>query len=139
MVGFSKIICGSANPKISFYWLHAESVSHFHMLICCAGTDSLSNYITSQTCSHFSSLQHISKQRVPGLSDDLIKNGKHFILIRNPLSILPSFDKVVPPSFLELGLGELVSIYSELCELGKPPAVIDASELQENPEVPRSF
>ncbi|THG00692.1 branched-chain-amino-acid aminotransferase-like protein 2 isoform X2 [Camellia sinensis] len=78
--------------------------------------------------------KHISKQRVPGLSDDLIKNGKHFILIRNPLSILPSFDKVVPPSFLELGLGELVSIYSELCELGKPPAVIDASELQENPE-----
>ncbi|KAI8014697.1 Branched-chain-amino-acid aminotransferase-like protein 2 [Camellia lanceoleosa] len=80
------------------------------------------------------SKMHISKQRVPGLSDDLIKNGKHFILIRNPLSILPSFDKVVPPSFLELGLGDLVSIYSELCELGKPPAVIDASELQENPE-----
>ncbi|CAL5387045.1 unnamed protein product [Camellia sinensis] len=78
--------------------------------------------------------KHISKQRGPSLSDDLIKNGKHFILIRNPLSILPSFDKVVPPSFLELGLGDLVSIYSNLCELGKPPAVIDASELQENPE-----
>ncbi|CAL5400611.1 unnamed protein product [Camellia sinensis] len=83
--------------------------------------------------------KHISKQRVPGLSDDLIKNGKHFILIRNPLSILPSFDKVVPPSFLELGLGELVSIYSELCELGKPPAVIDASELQENPELHKAW
>ncbi|XP_028077082.1 uncharacterized protein LOC114279093 isoform X2 [Camellia sinensis] len=46
----------------------------------------------------------------------------------------PSYDKVVPPSFLELGLGDLVSIYSELCELGKSPTVIDASELQENPE-----
>lgn len=36
------------------------------------------------------SSQHISKQRVPGLSDELIKKGKHFILIRNPLEILVS-------------------------------------------------
>lgn len=47
----------------------------------------------------------------------------------------PSFDKVVPPSFLELGVGELVSIYSELCVLGKPPPVIDADDLQQEPEV----
>lgn len=51
------------------------------------------------------------------------------------LSCQPSFDKVVPPSILELGLGELVSIYSELCALGKPPPVIDAADLQQNPEV----
>ncbi|XAR49086.1 Branched-chain-amino-acid transaminase [Bertholletia excelsa] len=78
--------------------------------------------------------KHIAKQCLPGLSDDLMKNGKHFILIRNPLDILPSFDKVVPSSFLELGLGELVSIYSKLCELGKPPPVIDAVDLCEQPE-----
>jgi hypothetical protein len=47
----------------------------------------------------------------------------------------PSFDKVVPPSFFELGLEELVSIYNELSELGKPPPVIDAAELQKDPEV----
>jgi hypothetical protein len=47
----------------------------------------------------------------------------------------PSFDKVVPPSFFELGLAELVSIYNELSELGKPPPVIDAAELQKDPEV----
>lgn len=51
------------------------------------------------------------------------------------LSYQPSFDKVVSPSFLELGLGELVSIYSELCALGKPPPVIDAADLQQSPEV----
>jgi hypothetical protein len=34
-----------------------------------------------------------------------------------------------------LGLAELVSIYNELSELGKPPPVIDASELQKDPEV----
>ncbi|KAF6145226.1 hypothetical protein GIB67_041421 [Kingdonia uniflora] len=78
--------------------------------------------------------KHIAKQRVPGLTNELMKRGKHFILIRNPLDILPSFDKVVPPSFLELGLSGLVSIYSELCELGPPPPIIDASDLQQDPE-----
>lgn len=47
----------------------------------------------------------------------------------------PSFNKVVPSSFLELGYADLVAIYSELCELGKPPLIIDAADLQENPEV----
>ncbi|XP_027353433.1 branched-chain-amino-acid aminotransferase-like protein 2 isoform X2 [Abrus precatorius] len=78
--------------------------------------------------------KHISKQRIQGLSDDLMKKGKHFILIRNPLDILPSFDKVVPPSFYELGLAELVCIYNELREIGKSPPVIDAADLQQNPE-----
>ncbi|XP_037446760.1 branched-chain-amino-acid aminotransferase-like protein 1 isoform X2 [Triticum dicoccoides] len=63
-----------------------------------------------------------------------MKKGKHFILIRNPMNILPSFDKVVPPSFLELGVAELVAIYSELCELGSPPPVIDADDLRRDPE-----
>ncbi|CAN1124324.1 Branched-chain-amino-acid aminotransferase-like protein 2 [Linum perenne] len=78
--------------------------------------------------------KHISKQRLPGLPTDLMNKGKHFILIRNPLDILPSFDKVVPPSFLELGLAELVSIYSDLCILGNPPPVIDAADLEQDPE-----
>jgi len=47
----------------------------------------------------------------------------------------PSLDKVISPSFLELGIGELVSIYSELCEIGKAPPVIDADDLQQEPEV----
>ncbi|GAU25534.1 hypothetical protein TSUD_38920 [Trifolium subterraneum] len=77
---------------------------------------------------------HISKQRVLGLPDDLLKKGKHFILIRTPLDILPLFGKVVPPSFFELGLMELVQIYNDLCDIGKPPPVIDAEELQKDPE-----
>ncbi|KAK3151668.1 hypothetical protein QOZ80_3AG0248980 [Eleusine coracana subsp. coracana] len=78
--------------------------------------------------------KHISKQHLPGLSNDLMKKGKHFILIRSPLKILPSYDKVVPPTFMELGIGELVSIYSELCQFGSPPPVIDADDLQRDPE-----
>lgn len=78
--------------------------------------------------------KHIAKQRLPNLTNDLMKKGKHFILIRNPLNILPSFGKVVPPSFSELGLADLVSIYSELCELGNPPPVVDSDDLLEDPE-----
>ena len=47
----------------------------------------------------------------------------------------PSFEKVHPLSFSELGLGELVSIYSDLCQMGTPPAIVDADELQQDPEV----
>lgn len=46
-----------------------------------------------------------------------------------------SLNKVISPSFLELGLGDLVSIYSELCRLGKHPPVIDADDLKKDPEV----
>ncbi|KAL5995841.1 hypothetical protein ACLOJK_025912 [Asimina triloba] len=35
--------------------------------------------------------KHISKQYLPGLNSDLLKKGKHFILIRNPLDILVRF------------------------------------------------
>lgn len=43
------------------------------------------------------------------------------------------------PSFLELGLAELVAIYNELSDLGKPPPVIDVAELREDPEVCIAF
>lgn len=39
----------------------------------------------------FHHLQHMAKQRLPGLPDDLMKKGKHIILIRNPLDILVRF------------------------------------------------
>ncbi|XP_039136592.1 branched-chain-amino-acid aminotransferase-like protein 2 [Dioscorea cayenensis subsp. rotundata] len=76
----------------------------------------------------------MAAQRLPNLTKDLMKKGKHFMLIRNPLYILTSLNKVMPPSFLELGWAELVSIYCEQCELGNPPPVIDAEDLRQNPE-----
>jgi protein-lysine N-methyltransferase EEF2KMT len=41
----------------------------------------------------------------------------------------------VPPSFSEVGLAGLASMYCELSELGKAPPVIDAEDLQKDPEV----
>ncbi|KAI3737245.1 hypothetical protein L2E82_27242 [Cichorium intybus] len=78
--------------------------------------------------------KHIAKQRLPGLSDDLTKKGKHFILIRNPIDSLQSFDEVVPSSFHELGLADLVSVYSQLSATGKPPPILDVADLQQDPE-----
>ncbi|KAL8061838.1 hypothetical protein ABFX02_02G109600 [Erythranthe guttata] len=78
--------------------------------------------------------KHIASQRLPGLTDELMKKGKHCILIRNPLDVLTSYDKVVPPSFIDLGYASMVSIYSELCQEGKPPPVIDSDFLRQDPE-----
>ncbi|KAL1536236.1 branched-chain-amino-acid aminotransferase-like protein 1 [Salvia divinorum] len=78
--------------------------------------------------------KHIASQRLPGLTSDLMKRGKHCILIRNPLDVLTSYSKVSPPSFTVLGYGSLVSIYNELCDHGKPPPVIDSDLLREDPE-----
>uniref|UniRef100_M4FJ49 Sulfotransferase n=1 Tax=Brassica campestris TaxID=3711 RepID=M4FJ49_BRACM len=77
---------------------------------------------------------NLAKHRILGLPSELMSKGKHFILIRNPVHILPSFDKVIPLSFLDVGLADLVSIYSDLCQMGTPPPVIDADDLQRNPE-----
>ncbi|RID43624.1 hypothetical protein BRARA_I00474 [Brassica rapa] len=78
--------------------------------------------------------KNLAKHRILGLPSELMSKGKHFILIRNPVHILPSFDKVIPLSFLDVGLADLVSIYSDLCQMGTPPPVIDADDLQRNPE-----
>eukprot|EP00249_Psilotum_nudum_P011512 c23217_g1_i1 orf=332-2188(-) len=78
--------------------------------------------------------KHIAKQRTPCLTDEILKRGKHVILIRNPIDSLPSFDDKIPASFYEVDLGHLVEIYSELNRLSHPPPVIDAADLQSNPE-----
>ncbi|KAH6772425.1 D-aminoacid aminotransferase-like PLP-dependent enzymes superfamily protein [Perilla frutescens var. frutescens] len=78
--------------------------------------------------------KHIASQRLPGLTPELMKRGKHCLLIRNPLDVLTSYDKVVPPSFVELGYASLFSIYSELRDQGKSLPVIDSDLLREDPE-----
>lgn len=100
----------------------------------CDGNKVVKDIIFGPGEKKFRYCKHMAKQHLPGLTDELMKRGKHFILIRNPIEILPSFDEHVPSSFLELGLGDLVSLYSELSRLGKPPPVIDAADLRTDPE-----
>lgn len=77
--------------------------------------------------------KNMATHKLPA-TNDLIKKGKHLILIRNPLDILISYNKIMPPSFLQIGLGNLASLYCELAEFGNPPPVIDASDIQRDPE-----
>ncbi|KAL0387732.1 UNVERIFIED_CONTAM: Branched-chain-amino-acid aminotransferase-like protein 1, partial [Sesamum radiatum] len=79
--------------------------------------------------------KHMASHRLPGLTDELMKKGKHCILIRNPLDVLTSYNKVIPPSLTDLGYCSMVSIYSDLCGEGKPPPVIDSDLLREDPEL----
>lgn len=78
--------------------------------------------------------KHIATQRLPGLPAELMKRGKHFLLIRNPLDVLTSYDKVIHPSLVGLGYDIMVSIYSELCDRGESPSIIDSDLLREDPE-----
>lgn len=78
--------------------------------------------------------KHIASQRLPGLPAELMKRGKHFLLIRNPLDVLTSYDKVIPPSLIDLGYDVMVSIYSELCDRGESPIIIDSDLLREDPK-----
>ena len=57
------------------------------------------------------------------------------VIVLFEILLQPSFEKVHPLSFAELGLGELVSIYSDLCQMGTPPAIVDADEFQQDPVV----
>ncbi|GFP93225.1 branched-chain-amino-acid aminotransferase-like protein 2 [Phtheirospermum japonicum] len=78
--------------------------------------------------------KHMASHRLHGLVDDLMKKGKHFILMRNPFDVLTSYDKVVPPSLTDMGYNSMASIYSELCDRGLTPPVIDTDLLREDPE-----
>lgn len=46
-----------------------------------------------------------------------------------------SYDKIIPPSFIDLGYHNLVVIYSDLSGHGNTPHVIDTESLHEDPEV----
>ncbi|KAL6557917.1 hypothetical protein OROMI_018267 [Orobanche minor] len=76
----------------------------------------------------------MASHRLIGLTDDLMKKGKHFILMRNPFDVLTSYDKIVAPSLTDLGYHSMVSIYSQLCARGVPPPVVDSDLLREDPE-----
>ncbi|KAK6143287.1 hypothetical protein DH2020_023635 [Rehmannia glutinosa] len=78
--------------------------------------------------------KHMASHRLPGVTDDLMKRGKHFILVRNPFDVLTSYDKVVPPSLADLGYNSMVSIYSDLCARGLNPPVVDSDLLRKDPE-----
>ncbi|XP_051146463.1 branched-chain-amino-acid aminotransferase-like protein 1 [Andrographis paniculata] len=79
-------------------------------------------------------VKHMASQLLPGLPEELTRKGKHCILIRNPLDVLASYDKVIPPFFMDMGYDIMLSIYTQLSDEGRPPPVIDSDLLRGDPE-----
>eukprot|EP00271_Cylindrocystis_brebissonii_P022179 TRINITY_DN8384_c0_g1_i1.p1 TRINITY_DN8384_c0_g1~~TRINITY_DN8384_c0_g1_i1.p1 ORF type:complete len:623 (-),score=77.18 TRINITY_DN8384_c0_g1_i1:194-2062(-) len=79
-------------------------------------------------------VKHMAKHLTPDLPRDVLRQGRHALLIRDPLETLPSFDKVVPATLDETGLPQMVSLFSELRQAGRAPPVVDAADLRQNPE-----
>ncbi|KAJ7549858.1 hypothetical protein O6H91_07G072300 [Diphasiastrum complanatum] len=98
------------------------------------GNKVVQNILHAPSSKKYRFCKQMAKHRTPGLSNEIITEGKHIILIRDPLEFLPSFDDVLPASLQELELSHLVNIYSELHNLGRPPPVVDAAALRRNPE-----
>ncbi|BBN04811.1 branched-chain amino acid aminotransferase [Marchantia polymorpha subsp. ruderalis] len=98
------------------------------------GNKVVRNLIERPSTKTYRFCKHMAKHRTPGLSNDLMTTGKHVLLIRDPVSSLPSFDKVLPVTLDELELANLVGMYSELSARGNPPPIVNARDLQQNPE-----
>ncbi|KAG6557131.1 hypothetical protein Mapa_001058 [Marchantia paleacea] len=98
------------------------------------GNKVVRNLIERPSTKTYRFCKHMAKHRTPGLSNELMTRGKHVLLIRDPISSLPSFDKVLPVTLDELELANLVGMYSELSARGNPPPIVNARDLQQNPE-----
>ncbi|CAI7750295.1 unnamed protein product [Closterium sp. NIES-54] len=79
-------------------------------------------------------VKHMAKQCREELQASLLSRGRHVILIRDPMLLIPSFGEVSPPSLSETALPHLLTIHSALSHMGRPPPVVDATQLQSNPQ-----
>eukprot|EP00899_Mesostigma_viride_P007565 jgi/Mesvir1/1680/Mv08662-RA.2 len=97
--------------------------------------DAVINSLLSAGTSPIKFIKHMAKHMARGPTRTrLLKGTRHILLIRDPMEMLHSFAKVVPPTLDETGLPALCELYSELTAMGQAPPVIDASDLMSNPE-----
>eukprot|EP00892_Ulva_mutabilis_P003886 jgi/Ulvmu1/186/UM001_0190.1 len=63
-----------------------------------------------------------------------LKEGVHFVLVREPLKVINSFSEVLETTLEETSYPALCRIVSELRALGKKPVVVLSEDLVSNPE-----
>jgi protein-lysine N-methyltransferase EEF2KMT len=78
-------------------------------------------------------LKHMAKNRA-GINKELLKHGKHILLIRSPEAVISSFSEVLEPTLQETCYVALLELYSELRSMGKTPPVILSEDLVNAPE-----
>lgn len=59
---------------------------------------------------------------------------RNIIQIRTPIQVLPSWNVHIAPSMNEIGMLDLLNVYSHLRSCGQEPIVVDAELLRTNPE-----
>ncbi len=69
------------------------------------------------------------------LDRSFLREGRHFLLIRDPHSMLPSLGRVLTtPRLEDTGLALHLDLYQTLEGMGQEPAVVDSKLLQNQPE-----
>ena len=69
------------------------------------------------------------------LDRSFLREGRHFLLIRDPRSMLPSLGRVLSaPQLEDTGLALHLELYQTLLDMGQAPAVVDSRLLQNHPE-----
>lgn len=69
-----------------------------------------------------------------GIDYELLRDAEHFLLIRDPIEMLPSLSKVLPtPRLEDTGLVGQVELLETLQAFGQDPFCIDARELLNDP------
>ena len=69
------------------------------------------------------------------LDRSFLREGRHFLLIRDPRSMLPSLGRVLSaPQLEDTGLALHLDLYQTLLDMGQEPAVVDSRLLQNHPE-----
>ncbi len=67
---------------------------------------------------------------------DFTRNGFNIILTRDPIDMLPSFDKVIPnPSLKDVGYAEHLKLKSYFDQEGIPYLILDSKEVLLDPEL----
>ena len=70
-----------------------------------------------------------------GLDKSFLKKVKNILLIRDPVAIISSYNKIIPnPNINDIGIQMQVDLYEELNACGHIDAIIDADELLMNPK-----
>ncbi|EDQ88523.1 uncharacterized protein MONBRDRAFT_32828 [Monosiga brevicollis MX1] len=78
--------------------------------------------------------KHIAKH-FEGLPDDLLDEGVHVILVRNPVQVLNSWREQAEPSIDELAYLDALRIFSKLRQRGRKAIVVDADQLRVRPDL----
>ncbi|KAI3431784.1 hypothetical protein D9Q98_010538 [Chlorella vulgaris] len=78
-------------------------------------------------------LKHMAKHRI-GIDRELLRKGRHFLLVREPSAVIHSFSEVLEATLQETCYPALLELYSELRSMGQAPPVVLSDDLVRDPD-----